>query len=146
MTKSLPVQVPNVTCKREIFERMASDRELRAFASRMNEICDDMGIPPKGQGRQTAIRDRFKVSQRAALKWLEGETYPSIDHARDIARWANVRFEWLMTGDGEKRASGSSGDSCIQHVVTVMQAMEPEKRYLVSKLVDTILDPGKGPK
>ena len=137
-TESLVLQIPNVVWPQFILEDMAIDKELKAFAARMNAICDDMDVPPKGRGRQTTIAAKFQVSQRGALKWLEGETYPSIDHARAIARWAGVRFEWLMTGEGEKKPNNKYSDNNIQHVVSVMQAMEPDQRYLISSVVDTI--------
>jgi hypothetical protein len=143
-TESPILQLPNVAWPQFILEDMAIDKELKAFAARMNEICDDMGVPPKGKGRQTTIAARFTVSQRAALKWLEGETYPSVDHARAISRWSGVRFEWLMTGEGDKKTGYRTSDSSIQHVVSVMQAMEPEQRYLVSSVVDTISKSRKG--
>ena len=123
---------------------MASDKALKEFAQRMNEICDDMEIPPKGKGRQTTLAARFHVSQGATLKWLEGDAYPTIDHAKIIARWAGVNFEWLMTGHGDKHPVKRYGDKTIEHIVAVLQTMEPEQRYLAESLIDTLANSTKG--
>lgn len=80
----------------------AEDKEKVAFAARLNEVCDDMNVPPKGRGRQTVLKDIVDLSQNAVLKWLEGTGYPSLDNARQIAVWAGVSIEWLLTGRGPK--------------------------------------------
>jgi transcriptional regulator with XRE-family HTH domain len=140
-TKSLVMQVPQVNVMRETLSAMADPIELLEFAKRLNQICDDMAIPPKGQGRQTGLAAKFSVTQRAALKWLEGESYPTIDHARELAQWAGVRFEWLMTGIGDKHYQTTYNDPAIERVVELMKIMEPENRYLAARLVDTIAKP-----
>jgi transcriptional regulator with XRE-family HTH domain len=82
---------------------MTDDSEKAAFALRLNEICDDMDVPPKGRGRQTVLKTVVDLSQNAVLKWLEGEGYPSLENARRLAVWANVHIEWLLSGRGPKR-------------------------------------------
>lgn len=77
-----------------------SSNEKQAFAERMNQVADLLNIPDKG--RQTHLGKRFKVSQESARKWLQGEGFPSTDKCIEIAKAANVRFEWFMTGRGEK--------------------------------------------
>lgn len=89
---------------------MDADYEKAAFAARLNEICDDMKVPPKGQARQTTLAIIFGITQKGVRKWLEGEGYPSIDMARRIAMWADVHFEWLMTGRGPKWISEAPGE------------------------------------
>lgn len=81
---------------------METDQQKAAFAARLNAICDDNNIPPKGKGRQTSLSKMFKLSQNAVLKWLEGEGYPSLDMAQQIATWSGVHLEWLLTGRGPK--------------------------------------------
>ena len=85
---------------------MTNDEELTAFSARLNAVCDDMKVPPKGQARQTALAKIFSVSQNGARKWLEGEGYCSISMGKRIAAWANISFDWLMTGLGDKRTGG----------------------------------------
>lgn len=85
---------------------MTNDEELAAFSARINEICDDMKVPPKGEARQTALAKVFGVSQNGARKWLEAEGYCSIAKGKRIAAWSGVSFDWLMTGIGNKRPGG----------------------------------------
>ncbi len=82
---------------------MEIDHEKAAFSARLNEICDEMSVPPKGQARQTTLARIFNVTQKGARKWLEGEGYPALDMARRIAVWSNVCIEWLLSGRGPKR-------------------------------------------
>lgn len=67
----------------------------------MHELCSDMGIAERG--RQSALAAQFKVTPNAARKWLLGLGLPETDVAIAIARWAEVNFEWLMTGRGPKQ-------------------------------------------
>jgi hypothetical protein len=82
---------------------MADDSDLADFALRLNEICDEMGVPPKGKARQLVIAKQFGVSQQGARKWLEGNGYCAIPMGKRIAAWAGVCFDWLMTGTLPKR-------------------------------------------
>lgn len=81
---------------------MNESDEVRAFAVRLNELCDDMGVPPKGQARQTLVGKLFGVTQKGARRWLEGEGLPETKKCIQIATWGSVNFEWLMTGRGPK--------------------------------------------
>ena len=74
------------------------DERLEAFAARLNEVCDKLRIPPKGQARQTSLATKFGVSQKGARKWLEAEGFPNLDMCMRLAEWGGVSFDWLMTG------------------------------------------------
>jgi len=87
---------------------MTDDPELTAFSRRLNEVCDDMEVPPKGKARQTNLGKLFGVTQNATRKWLEAEGYCSIAMGKRIAAWGGVSFDWLMTGDGIKRPGGDN--------------------------------------
>lgn len=115
-----------------------------AFSARMNEICDDMKVPPKDQGRQTKVGAIFKVSQKGARKWLEGEGFPGIEKAAEIAKWAGVNFEWLMTGRGLKNAIAGTEDPREDALLklyrdsdsrgkdTILRVAQQESTYVVS--------------
>jgi hypothetical protein len=98
-------QVLIVPCSYVTLGSMKIDHEKAAFSARLNEICDEMNVPPKGQARQTTLARIFDVTQKGARKWLEGEGYPALDMARRIAVWSNVCIEWLLSGRGPKRFS-----------------------------------------
>lgn len=82
-----------------------SSKEKKEFATRMNEVADDLGIPEKGKNRQKTLGIKFSVSQEAARKWLAGEGFPSTEKSIEIAKVAGVSYEWLMTGRGAKKYS-----------------------------------------
>lgn len=87
---------------------MTDEQEKVAFSKRLNELCDDMGVPPKGQARQTTLAKIFKVSQNATRKWLENDGFCSLVTGKQIANWGAVSFNWLMTGEGNKRPDDES--------------------------------------
>lgn len=110
-----------------ILRKMKEESEKQAFAARLNEICDDKNVPPKGKARQTKVSAEFGVSQKGARKWLEGEGYPSTDKAIQIAKWAGVHFEWLMTGRGPKKMLQYPMSRQREHAFTLMEKLPEEK-------------------
>lgn len=102
------MQALKVPFSRVTLGSMTDEQELAEFSRRLNEICDDMQVPPKGKARQTSLAKIFDVSQKGARKWLECEGYCSIAMGKRIAAWASVSFDWLMTGEGDKRPGGES--------------------------------------
>ncbi len=80
---------------------MDSPKEL--FSRRLNELCDEAGVPAKGNGRQQTLAKIFGVTQGAVRKWLEAEGVPEYERCFQIANHFNVMFEWLMMGRGIKR-------------------------------------------
>lgn len=103
--------VPKVTFKQVLkvpfvsvtISSMTRDDELAEFSKRLNELCDDMKIPPKGLSRQGTLAKLFGVSQKGARKWLEADGYPSTSMGKRIASWGGVTFNWLISGEGPKR-------------------------------------------
>jgi hypothetical protein len=95
-----------LSCDRLPYARFMSQlSEARAISERLNEIADDLKLPPKQHGRQTAVAKRWGVSQAAARKWLEGESIPEMHKVIAISRDAQVSIEWLLTGRGSKRVN-----------------------------------------
>lgn len=79
---------------------MESDKDK--FAKRLNEVCDDLQIPPKGKARQTTLARMFKVSQESARKWTEGESIPKYETILAMSEYFRVHSEWLFAGRGQK--------------------------------------------
>lgn len=96
-------------------ERMVTNPYLidgkAAFAARLNEALDDIGIPPKNSGRQQKAAELFGLTQKGARKWLEAESIPVTHKVPDIVARINkvdktlapLRAEWLLFGVGPKR-------------------------------------------
>lgn len=100
-----PLQGPIVTLPLVIFRTVELDAlNLAGFASRMNEICDDKELTAD-RGRQAALAAEFKVTNKAARKWLLGIGYPEMAMAVRIADWAGVNLTWLLQGAGPKRGN-----------------------------------------
>lgn len=72
-------------------------------AARLNELCDDMGIPE--HGRQTHLAARFGVVSNTARKWLLGIGLPELDMCVRIANEAKANVVWLLQGEGLKRGN-----------------------------------------
>lgn len=113
----------NVTYHSDRVLEMRTDQEREAFSKRLNEICDDMGVPPKGDGRQLRLAKKFDVNQKGARKWLEGEAMPQMTTMIAIARWADVSIEWLITGRGEKRQPLSAQEPVSPYVARAASAL-----------------------
>lgn len=120
------------------------NQERLDFSKRLNEACDDMGLPPKYKARQVELARLFDVSPRGAAKWLEGESYPAVNKCSEIAKWSGVCFEWLMTGRGPKRFDEIYPTRAIAHVAEVMQAMAPAAQSKAAQMVDLLAQPAAG--
>ena len=77
----------------------------REFSKRLNQLCDETGIPPKGKNRQAKVGKLFDVSQEGARKWLEAEGLPKFETCLAMALHFNVSVEWLLTERGPKRVA-----------------------------------------
>lgn len=100
------------------------------FAARLNEICGDMGLPSE-RGRQAELGRLFKVSGKAARKWLLGMNYPEMETAVRIADWAGVNLTWLLQGTGPKRGS---------HIDTRALVLDEAVRSLPADIGADLLD------
>ena len=113
--------------------------EKLEFAKRMNKVADWLGIPPKGNNRQSALGKIFGVSQESARKWLEGESLPQTQKCIEIAKRAKVSFDWLMTG----RGVGFYENTPEAQVYKAMQNMDEATKYQVVKISNSLSEPEK---
>lgn len=128
------------------------EKDLKAdFSRRLNLVLDEspLGIPAKGQGRQTFVAKLFGVGQKAARKWLEGEGYPEMEKSIEIALRLNVALEWLLTGRGDKRMVDQSDHQLAELLNQWFQMPEPLKtelmtysKFLIEKLKTNPIPPG----
>lgn len=134
----------NVTKKIVTIGCMDEVTHKQEFAKRLNEVCDDMGIPPKGENRQSIIGGLFEVTQKGARKWLEGESIPSYERCIDICNWAKINYEWLMSGHGQKKQGQNpyfDKDSPEDIVLKIMQCMENYDKGIVVKIITSLAKP-----
>lgn len=121
---------------------MGTDKEREAFAARLNELCDDMKLPPKGEGRQVALAKEFEVSQKGARKWLEAEAMPQTQKIIEMARWADVSTEWLLSGRGEKRLPTPDKkfvtSEQMARVLEAMQNLAPYEQEIIASQAEAL--------
>ncbi|HLO65295.1 MAG TPA: hypothetical protein VK165_20220 [Azonexus sp.] len=120
---------------------------INGFASRLNDLCDEMGVPPKGRNRQAAMAVLMEVSQKGARKWLEAEGLPTLDKSIQLALWGDVSIEWLLTGRGDKRPTGARSEIALDsslpalpvdmvRLVGKLAALPAAKRRAIEAVVD----------
>ncbi|NAW57864.1 MULTISPECIES: LexA family protein [unclassified Vibrio] len=77
---------------------MVQNQKLREeFAARLAQACEMAGI--KKWGRATKLAKLAHVSQKAAHKWLTGETLPRQESITLLAKQLNVDGVWLQHGE-----------------------------------------------
>ena len=79
----------------------------REFSDRLNQALDRLGLPAKGQGRQTQAARLFGVSQKGVRRWLESEGLPAQSDWSRIADAVHVSVQWLFFGLGPMMVSGT---------------------------------------
>jgi len=113
-----------------------------AFSARLNELCDEAGIPPKGKNRQSLVGKKFKVSQEAARKWLEGESIPAYEKLVQICEVWDVNIEWLYRGHGQKRVTYDVAPNTPEdQLLKIMQHMTEADKYRLIKIGNTLTEP-----
>jgi len=72
----------------------------RGFPERLRAACEEAGLTVT----QPALARAFGVSTTTIWHYLHGEKLPSMEKAIQIAGKLGVCVEWLLTGNGPKRA------------------------------------------
>jgi transcriptional regulator with XRE-family HTH domain len=121
--------------------------DSKGFAARFNHALDElppgMRPPGKGNGRQQFVARMFRVSQKGARKWLEGEAIPRTARIASIAKRCGVNGEWLLTGQGamrpvqvdERPARHGTSESRSGY-----KAPRPETARLITRLSEAEVD------
>jgi len=107
-----------------------------AFAARLNQALDEIGIPPKNEGRQKAAAELFELSQKGVRKWLEGEGLPETHKVPGIVAKINayrpslppLRSEWLLFGEGAMRHEPAAIDAEELEMLRFFRASGPKSR------------------
>lgn len=94
-----------------------SAMKSQGFPERLREACVDAGLA----ATQPALARAFGLSTTTIWHYLNGEKLPSMAKAIEIAGTLGVCVEWLLTGNGPKRASD---------VLDMSQFPDPIKRSI----------------
>jgi len=111
------------------------------FAKRLNALCDERGLPPKGKNRQHELGRIFGVSQPAARKWPEAEGWPTMSMAVRLAIWGGVHVEWLLTGRGQQRLHESPADAYARLAAALVHQMPENTKHQALRILQTLAQP-----
>jgi transcriptional regulator with XRE-family HTH domain len=71
----------------------------------------------------------------AARKWLMGESIPTQEKLRSLAKWLNVTAEWLRFGTASANNSNSSLNSSDAKIIASLRQLDEENRHLVFEFI-----------
>lgn len=74
-----------------------TDKVKADFAKRLHKAMDIAGYPIRGRAR--ILSREFKISDKGAGKWLNGEAIPETSKIPVLANFLNVTSEWLLYED-----------------------------------------------
>lgn len=80
-----------------------TDRIKEEFAKRLHLAMDTKGYPLRGRAR--ILSQEFKISDKGAGKWLNGEAIPETSKIPLLASFLGVNSEWLISGNGQMEPS-----------------------------------------
>lgn len=107
-----------------------TDRVKVEFAKRLHDAMDKKGYPVRGRAR--VLSKEFQISDKGAGKWLNGESIPETSKIPLIAKFLDVKSEWLISGNEE--ITKFSDNNLIQS--NTLRSLE--KEYNVKELEDFI--------
>lgn len=75
---------------------------FKAFAERLNQELDEMGLPPQDDERVEAFRRLIDTHKFKAASILHGEIMPSPEVLEKIAKVLEVDMDWLVGNNHTK--------------------------------------------
>ena len=63
---------------------------------------------------QSALAKKLKVKKQAISSWERGISDPRLETARELAKLADVRVEWLLSGEGP--ANGTASSNVVNYI------------------------------
>lgn len=103
---------------------------------RIQEAMRDKGLNPT----QAECAGLLGVRQPSVSEWASGETAPSIENARKLAKKLNVCVEWILTEQGPKRP-GPPMEPEAQAVWDAWGRVPPDDRGRVVGFVEALARP-----
>jgi transcriptional regulator with XRE-family HTH domain len=109
------------------------------FAARLAKACNDRGIPL--HGRSQYLADVAGVTNKAANKWVNGESLPGQQKAKKISSNLGVSFSWLLLGEGKgEKKEDLLRDTLTEKEITMLNLFnkmpESEQAKIIQQLTD----------
>ena len=120
-------------------EETKTAKYTKAFALRLNEALDELGIPPKNAGRAQYLSDQFGLTIRGASKWVNGESIPRSGMLKEISSRLNIDFHWLVFGCDDKTKQMPMQDGVYRVPLIEMEQVSSFRDFIHDPLQRTLL-------
>ena len=118
---------------------MTSSDERNQFSERLQQALRSAEYSPDSPTQLAReFNARFTgqpVTVHAARKWLMGESIPTQEKLRSLAKWLNVTAEWLRFGTASANNSNSSLNSSDAKIIASLRQLDEENRQLVFEFI-----------
>jgi transcriptional regulator with XRE-family HTH domain len=118
---------------------MTSTDERHQFSERLQQALRSAEYSPDSPTQLAReFNARFTgqpVTVHAARKWLMGESIPTQEKLRSLAKWLNVTAEWLRFGTASANNSNTSLNSSDAKIIASLRQLDEENRQLVFEFI-----------
>lgn len=118
---------------------MTSTDERHQFSERLQQALRSAEYSPDSPTQLAReFNARFTgqpVTVHAARKWLMGESIPTQEKLRSLAKWLNVTAEWLRFGTASANNTNTSLNSSDAKIITSLRQLDEENRQLVFEFI-----------
>lgn len=101
---------------------MSRSAPYAAFANRLQQACDEAGVP-RGRQRVIAVATHFGVARETARLWFAGRALPGLSRLIEIAGEYRCSLDWL--------AMGRETASQIGEQPSGYEALSPQERRVI---------------
>lgn len=118
---------------------MTSSDERHQFSERLQQALRSAEYTPDSPTQLAReFNARFTgqpVTVHAARKWLMGESIPTQEKLRSLAKWLNVTAEWLRFGTASANNTNTSLNSSDAKIIASLRQLDEENRQLVFEFI-----------
>ena len=118
---------------------MTSTDERHQFSERLQQALRSAEYSPDSPTQLAReFNTRFAgqpVTVHAARKWLMGESIPTQEKLRSLAKWLNVTAEWLRFGTASANNSNSSLNNSDAKIIASLRQLDEGNQQLVFEFI-----------
>ena len=113
--------------------RMPRPVPYAAFADRLQQACDEAGVPA-GRQRVVTVATHFGVARETARLWFAGCALPELPRLIEIAGEYRCSLDWLAMGRetairiGEQASDYEALSPQERRVITAMRGLTAKRR------------------
>jgi transcriptional regulator with XRE-family HTH domain len=123
---------------------MNSSLERAAFSERLQQALRNAEYSPNSP---TQLAREFNgqfdgnpVTVHAARKWLQGESIPTQEKLRALARWLDVPADWLRFGNAEIRKGATAAPTSIDaKMIELLQQLDDHHRTIAHEMLRSLV-------